>query len=63
MCHFVFLANAEPKLKIIKSTISVRLIFFKRMLSVSLICLSVHSASFAEILKKGKIFKLTLSVR
>jgi hypothetical protein len=28
MRHFVFLANAEPALKNIKHTISVRLIFF-----------------------------------
>ncbi len=28
MRHFVFLANAEPTLKIIRRTISVRLIFF-----------------------------------
>jgi hypothetical protein len=44
MRHFVFLANAEPTLEIIKRTISVRLTFFayaqhkldklKRMLSI-----------------------------
>ncbi len=52
MRHFVFLANAEPTLKNIKRTISVRL------LSVSLIRLSVPSASFAENLKKGIILSL-----
>jgi len=65
MRHFVFLANAEPTLKNIKRTISVRLIFFsvcsayaQRMLSVSLIRLSVPSASFAETKKKGIILSL-----
>ncbi len=64
--HFVFLANAEHTLKIIKRTISVRLTFFsvcsayaQRKLDMLKRMLSIICRNF----KKRYKFKLTLSVR
>ncbi len=62
MPHFVFLANAEPTLKNIKRTISVRLIFLayaQRKLNTLKRTLSIICRNF----KKRYNFKLTLSVR
>jgi hypothetical protein len=62
MRRFVFLANAEPTLKNINRTISVRLIFFayaQRKLNTLKRTLSIICRNF----EKRYNFKLTQSVR